>query len=99
MDEGFCGSNSILPTTYPPVFHKSALVKLSSRAQKLAAVPEAQFEGMIGEWRERIGKENGLREIGAPGPLVMGDNRLSQSRAQPCPAQKGERSLISRGTR
>ncbi len=32
--------------------------KLSSRAQKLAAVPEEQFEGMIGEWRERGGKEN-----------------------------------------
>lgn len=32
--------------------------KLSSRAQKLAAVPEAEFEGMLGEWRERVGREN-----------------------------------------
>ena len=32
--------------------------KLSSGAQKLAAVPKEQFEGMIGEWRERVGKEN-----------------------------------------
>lgn len=32
--------------------------KLSSRAQKLAAVPEKQFEGMLGEWRERVGQEN-----------------------------------------
>lgn len=32
--------------------------KLSSRAQKLAAVPEAKFEGMIGEWRGRVEKEN-----------------------------------------
>ncbi len=32
--------------------------KLSSRAQKLAAVPEDQFEGMIGKWRERVGHEN-----------------------------------------
>lgn len=31
--------------------------KLSSRAQKLAAVPAAQFDGMLGEWRDRIGKE------------------------------------------
>ncbi len=31
--------------------------KLSSRAQKLAAVPEEKFEGMMGEWRERVGKE------------------------------------------
>ena len=26
--------------------------KLSSRAQKLAAVSEDQFEGMLGEWRD-----------------------------------------------
>jgi hypothetical protein len=30
--------------------------KLSSRAQKLAAVPEAEFEGMLGEWRGKAGK-------------------------------------------
>ena len=28
--------------------------KLSSRAQKLAMVPEEQFEGMIGDWPERV---------------------------------------------
>jgi hypothetical protein len=32
--------------------------KLSSRAQKLAAVPAAKYEGMIGEWRGRVEKEN-----------------------------------------
>ena len=32
--------------------------KLSSHSQKLAAVPEEQFEGMIGEWRGRVEKEN-----------------------------------------
>ena len=32
--------------------------KLSSKAQKLAAVPEDEFEGMIAEWREHIGKAN-----------------------------------------
>ncbi len=32
--------------------------KLSSRAQKLAAVPEDQFEGMLGEWRGSIRKFN-----------------------------------------
>lgn len=32
--------------------------KLSSRAQKLAAVPEAEFEGLIDEWRGRVEKEN-----------------------------------------
>jgi len=28
--------------------------KLSARAQKLAAVPEEQFEGMVGDWREKV---------------------------------------------
>jgi hypothetical protein len=32
--------------------------KLSSREQKLTAVPAAKFEGMIGEWRGRVEKEN-----------------------------------------
>ncbi len=32
--------------------------KLSSRAQKLSAIPEAEFVGLLGEWRERIGREN-----------------------------------------
>jgi hypothetical protein len=30
---------------------------LSSRAQKLAAVPEAEFEAEVGEWRERVSAE------------------------------------------
>jgi len=32
--------------------------KLSSRAQKLAAVPQREFEERLGEWRERIAEEN-----------------------------------------
>jgi len=32
--------------------------KLSARAQKIAAVPASEFEGMIGSWRDRVGKEN-----------------------------------------
>lgn len=31
--------------------------KLSARAQKLAAVPEPDFEGMLGEWRDRVAQE------------------------------------------
>jgi len=30
---------------------------LSSRAQKLAAVPEAEFEAEVGQWRERVSEE------------------------------------------
>ena len=39
--------------------------KLSMRAQKVASIPEATFEGMMGEWRERVVVtmcENGLRK-------------------------------------
>ncbi len=32
--------------------------KLSSRAQKLAAVPDRDFEAMLGEWRKKIQIEN-----------------------------------------
>lgn len=32
--------------------------KLSARAQKMAAVPEEKFEGMVTEWRQRVEKEN-----------------------------------------
>lgn len=32
--------------------------KLSARAQKMAAIPKEEFNGIIGEWRERIGVEN-----------------------------------------
>jgi len=32
--------------------------KLSARAQKIAAVPQAKFEEMVGEWRGRIEEEN-----------------------------------------
>jgi len=31
---------------------------LSSRAQKLAAVPESEFEGMVGQWRDTLEREN-----------------------------------------
>jgi hypothetical protein len=41
--------------TAPPTLASVGIdKKLSSRAQKLAAVPEAKFEGMVGEWRGRI---------------------------------------------
>lgn len=32
--------------------------KLSSRAQKMAAVPAAEFEAEVGEWRQRVQAEN-----------------------------------------
>lgn len=56
------GSRGIGKSGVPPkhpTFQDAGIdKKLSSRAQKLAAVPEADFEGMVGKWRDRVGKEN-----------------------------------------
>ena len=42
----------------PPTLKEMGIdKKLSSRAQKLAAIPEEQFEGMISDWQERVSKE------------------------------------------
>ena len=55
---------------------------LSSRAQKLAAVPEAEFEAEMGEWRDRV-QEEGRRVT----------TRLEQSGAR---HQKQKRTIESR---
>lgn len=46
-----------------PVFQKTLAnlgidKRLSSRAQKIAAVPEDKFEAMVATWRDRVGQEN-----------------------------------------
>lgn len=51
------GSDRELPKT-PTLAEAGIDKKLSSRAQKLAAVPEEKFEGMLGEWRDRVQHEN-----------------------------------------
>lgn len=40
-----------VPPKHPTLSDAGIDKKLSSRAQKLAAVPEDRFEGMLGEWR------------------------------------------------
>lgn len=49
--------------------------KLSARAQKMAAVPEAEFESMVGEWRDRVEAEN---ERVTTNLLKAGEKRLSR---------------------
>lgn len=44
-------------TTAPKLADAGISKDLSSRAQKLAAVPEAEFEAEVGEWRERVTAE------------------------------------------
>lgn len=47
-----------VPAEHPTFKDAGIDKKLSSRAQRMAAVPEDKFEGMIGEWRERVQQEN-----------------------------------------
>lgn len=43
----------------PPSLSDAGIDKnLANRARKMAAIPQARFEGMLGEWRERIEQEN-----------------------------------------
>jgi hypothetical protein len=44
-------------TTAPKLADAGISKDLSSRAQKLAAVPEAEFEAEVGAWRERVSAE------------------------------------------
>lgn len=43
--------------TVPTLADSGISKDLSSRAQKLAAVPEPEFEAEVGEWRERVTQE------------------------------------------
>lgn len=52
------GANEEPPKDNRPTLAEAGIdKKLSSRAQKLAAVPEDEFEGELDEWRERVEKE------------------------------------------
>jgi len=56
---GSKGSKRVpLPDSPPTLAEAGIDKKLSARAQKIAAVPEKKFEGMIGDWRERVQEEN-----------------------------------------
>jgi len=46
-----------LPTTAPKLADAGISKDLSSRAQKLAAVPAAEFEAEVGQWRDRVSAE------------------------------------------
>jgi N6-adenosine-specific RNA methylase IME4 len=48
--------------------------KLSSRAQEMAKVPEAKFEGMLGKWRERSERESERVTV----DLLRGDDKAER---------------------
>ncbi len=52
------GPRSVVSNDRIPTLQDSGISKdLSSRAQKLAAVPAAEFEAEVGEWRDRVTQE------------------------------------------
>jgi len=52
------GSSAVVADDHRPTLADVGVSKdLSSRAQKLAAVPEEEFEAEVGEWRERVQAE------------------------------------------
>lgn len=53
---------------------------LSSRAQKLAAVPEHEFESEVGEWRDRVNQEG--RRVSA---RLQAAGEREQKKAKPAP--------------
>lgn len=58
-DKGNIGGNyEEPPKDIPTLAELGISKKLSSRSQKLAAVPADEFEGQIGEWRNRVSQEN-----------------------------------------
>tara|TARA_R100001594_G_C4031567_1_gene261415 strand:- start:266 stop:1237 length:972 start_codon:yes stop_codon:yes gene_type:complete len=66
-----------LPVEASPTLAEIGIDKdLSSRAQKLAAVPEDKFEGMLGGWRERVADET---ERVTTNLLKLGENYRANS--------------------
>lgn len=56
---GRAGNNAVLTDDRVPKLSDAGISKdLSSRAQKLAAVPAEEFEAEVGEWRNRVTAEN-----------------------------------------
>lgn len=64
--------------------------KLSSRAQKLAAVPEKKFEGMLGEWRDRVQQENERVTVN----LLREGERTIKKERKAAPIPEGKFSVI-----
>ncbi|CAK7026567.1 hypothetical protein [Saezia sanguinis] len=94
-----------LPTTAPTLADVGISKDLSSRAQKLAAVPEEEFETEVGEWRERVQIEGqrvttrlevaGAREIAKRKPVTPPKNaeeikaKLKEAEAERCSSLLG----------
>lgn len=70
-------------TTAPKLADAGISKDLSSRAQKLAAVPEAEFEREVGEWRERVTEEG--RRVSARLEAAGEREQAKQAKPEPIP--------------
>ena len=64
---------------------------LADRARKLAAVPAAEFEGMVGEWRGRVQQET---ERVKTNLIRAGEREQKKAERQSSPVPEGKYSLI-----
>ena len=72
------GGSEEEPPVPPTLAEVGISKKLSSRAQKIAAVPEAEFEGQVAEWRERVQAEN---ERVTTNLIKIGENQQNKKTA------------------
>lgn len=72
-------------TTAPKLSDVGISKDLSSRAQKLAAVPQAEFEAEVGEWRERVQAEGArvTTRLEQAGERAMKEAEVAQPEVQP----------------
>lgn len=63
--------------------------KLSARAQKIAAVPKAEFEAEVGEWRERVEAEGARVTARLESSGAEWQEKLER-KAEPTPEQAAE---------
>lgn len=77
-------------TTAPTLADAGISKDLSSRAQKLAAVPEAEFEAEVGQWRDRVSAEG--KRVSAR-LEKSGERHLRDQEPQPYNAEDGAPSL------
>lgn len=85
------GPKSVVTNDRSPTLADAGISKdLSSRAQKLAAVPEAEFEAEVGQWRDRVSAEG--KRVSAR-LEKSGERYLRDHELQPYNAEDGVPSL------
>jgi len=85
------GGSREVPPHEPPTLAEAGIdKKLSARAQKLAAIPEEEFEETISDWREKVSQETERVTVN----LIRAGERAQREENQHVPPPVGEYSLI-----